>query len=533
MNTIRVTISLATAAALTVGLTACSPAGEDATEAPRRLVLADRDTKDNYHPASGYGQTGVSPVYDGLLRPAPSNGSDVLPVLEPALAAESPTHNAAASEWTVKLRPGVTFHDGSSLDAEDVKATYAAATDTTRGSKIVARYDIIKQVEVVDAATVKFHLAYPTLGFASRLTLAIAPSELVSQGTVAEGPLSSTPVGTGPYRMVENKADRVVYEANKTYWNGEPEVGELVVITSSDDTARGNLVATGEIDGAALPPALAQTFAGRDAVTVHSVPTMDWKGISLPDDPDLADARVRRAMNLAVDRDAVVAGPLKGHGRPLDNLVNKVYGPAWDPNLTFPHDVAAAEKLLDEAGWVKGADGMRAKNGQKFSVTLMYAGSDSLRRDLAIDFAAQMKRIGLDFPTKAGTWDEITPALPTVAAVLGGGSSPWDIDLLVYGEYHTRTASSTDYNNPGNHGSARMDEALEAARHEVHPAKRNAAYREVQKRYLDDPSYVFLACPDHTYVERPNTWKKGELILEPHVHGSTWGPWWNLRSWTQ
>lgn len=292
MNTIRVTIALATAAALTVGLTACSPAGEDATEAPRRLVLADRDTKDNYHPASGYGQTGVSPVYDGLLRPAPSNGSDVLPVLEPALAAESPTHNAAASEWTVKLRPGVTFHDGSSLDAEDVKATYAAATDTTRGSKIVARYDIIKQVEVVDAATVKFHLAYPTLGFASRLTLAIAPSELVSQGTVAEGPLSSTPVGTGPYRMVENKADRVVYEANKTYWNGEPEVGELVVITSSDDTARGNLVATGEIDGAALPPALAQTFAGRDAVTVHSVPTMDWKGISLPDDPDLADARV-------------------------------------------------------------------------------------------------------------------------------------------------------------------------------------------------------------------------------------------------
>lgn len=118
-------------------VTACGDPGQSEasgdSEHPTRLVLADRKAGDGFHPATGYGQTGVSPVYDGLLRPVP-NGPEKVPNFVPALAAEMPTSNADATEWTVKLREGVKFTDGSDFDAEDVKASYAIARDLESGS---------------------------------------------------------------------------------------------------------------------------------------------------------------------------------------------------------------------------------------------------------------------------------------------------------------------------------------------------------------------------------------------------------------
>ena len=197
------------------------------------------------------------------------------------------------------------------------------------------------------------------------------------------------------------------------------------------------------------------------------------------------------------------------------------------------HASATAARMLDEAGWKVGSDGIRVKNGQRFSVPLMYAADDSLRRDLAVEFSAQMKKLGLEFPLEPGTYDKMTPQLPNKACVLGGGSSPYDPDLLIYGELHSRTKDSTPYNNPGNYGGATMDALLEAARREMDPGKRNAAYRAVMAEYVKNPNFVYLAAVNHNYVSRPNAWKKGGFVLEPHVHGATWGPWWNLAAWAK
>lgn len=128
---------------------------------PTRLVLADRKAGDGFHPATGYAQTGVSPIYDGLLRPEPSS-SDKVPNFVPALAAEMPKHNADSTKWTVKLKEGVKFSDGSDFDAEDVKASYDVAKDISAGSEVVSRYDIIDEVQVQDPHTVVFKLRSPT-----------------------------------------------------------------------------------------------------------------------------------------------------------------------------------------------------------------------------------------------------------------------------------------------------------------------------------------------------------------------------------
>lgn len=127
---------------------------------PTRLILADRQAGDGFHPATGYGQTGVSPVYDGLLRPEPSS-QDKVPNFVPALAAEMPKRNADSTEWTVKLKEGVKFSDGSDFDANDVKASYEVARDISAGSEVVSRYEIIDDVQIKDPHTVVFKLNSP------------------------------------------------------------------------------------------------------------------------------------------------------------------------------------------------------------------------------------------------------------------------------------------------------------------------------------------------------------------------------------
>lgn len=524
-------LAAVTVPALALAAAGCAPQeGRDA-DYPTRLTLADKDTADNFHPASGYGQTGISPVYDGLLRPDPARGPESIPDLVPALADGEPEPNADASEWTVRLREGVTFHDGTALDAEDVKATYDVARDAGAGSKVTFRYDLIDEVEVVDDRTVTFKLAYPYGGFKSRLTLAIAPSELVGEGTVVDGPLGENPVGTGAYRVSKRSADEVHYEANPDYWGGKPEVESFVITLAADDAARAQRVASGEIDGANVPPSVAASFEGRDEVEVISAPSADWRGISLPRHPFLEDPAVRRALNIAVDRQAMIDGPLGGHGRAISTALPEIYGDSHNPDAVFRHDTAEAERMLDEAGWRKGPDGVREKDGVRAEVPLYYAGADTLRRDLGIEFSAQMRRIGVSFPTTASTWDDITPRLGEAAAVLGGGSAPYDEDLMSYELLHTREAATSEYSNPGDYGSAELDDLLDRARRETDPAKRAGLYRDVQAMYMDNPSNIFVATIDHVYLQRPNKWDKGSLVLEPHIHGATWGPWWNIAEW--
>ena len=93
-------------------------------------------------------------------------------------------------------------------------------------------------------------------------------------------------------------------------------------------------------------------------------------------------------MNLAVDRQGMITSVLGGRGRPASTPVAGVYGAVYDPSAVFAHDPAAAEKMLDDAGWVKGADGVRVKAGRRAAFTVAYRPTDLVRRDLATAFAA-------------------------------------------------------------------------------------------------------------------------------------------------
>lgn len=521
-------------AALAALTTACSapaaPTAGDASSAPTSLVLASGQELGGYNPVRGYAELGVSPLYDGLMR-LHSEGDQRLPELRPALAAQEPQPDEQLTTWRVKVREGITFHDGTSLGPEDVVATYRTILDPASGSDIASSLDMVSTV-AADGDEIVFTLKYPYTDFPSRLLVGIAPSEALTAGKAEDSPLNTRPIGTGPYRLAELTPDRAVFEAVPSYWGGAAPVTRLTTVYLPDDNTRAQRMSAGEIDGTALPPLLAETFAGRDGVRLDAAYSADWRGISFPRDSAFAqEPAARLAMNLAVDRDAIVERVLGGHGRAAATPVAPVYGEAYDPEAVFPFDPGRAGQLLDEAGWGVGPDGVRAKGEQPARFTVAYNPSDTLRRDLATAFAADMKKIGVDVRLEGLDFAALASRMADYGILLGGGDKPYSLDTQVFGALHSPVPGSSQWDNPGGYSTPSLDAALEAGRRTSDHADRVQAYRSVQQKYLADPSHVFLVFLRHTYVSRSDSWQRGPLIVEPHAHGVDWGPWWNLQSW--
>lgn len=145
---------------------ALSGCGANAPEAAETdtVVLADSQPLGQFNPITGYGELGVSPLYDGLLRPLSTSDAQ-LPDLVPALAASPPKSSEDSTVWDVELRQDVQFSDGTALDADDVVATYEAVLDPASASGIAAAYSMIENVEAVDEHHVRFELTHPYAAF--------------------------------------------------------------------------------------------------------------------------------------------------------------------------------------------------------------------------------------------------------------------------------------------------------------------------------------------------------------------------------
>ncbi|MGB3356526.1 MAG: ABC transporter substrate-binding protein [Mycobacterium sp.] len=507
-------------------LAGCAAPSEDQDTA--QIVLAEGYELGGYNPVNGYSESGVSPLYDGLYRPSASDDTAV-PDLVPALAQDEP-QPAGPNRWRVPLRSAVMFSDGSTLDSADVVATYTAVRDPAVASEISTSVAPIVTITAdgPDAVTVEMNTAADPRPY---LLLGILPSEKVEPAPAADWAVNTEPVGTGPYRLESLRPDQAVLVARADYW-GEPAQVERIVYTyTPDDNARAQSMVSGAADGTTLPPRLIDSIGGGDISTV-SAESADWRGISLPaGNPFTADVRARLAMNLGVDREAMVRDVLVGYGRAASTPVAAVYGTAYNPDAEYPFDIDRAATLLDEAGWRTGPDGLREKAGARASFELLYNAQDTLRRDLAVAYAAAMKPLGIDVRPRGTSWDEIDTSFGESAVVLGGGSTPYSIDSQVYDTLHTRVPDSSPYSNPGNFTAPGLDELLERAAQSAPGPAKDELYRQIQASYAAAPSHVFLAFLDHTYGYRDLGWQQSAPIMEPHSHGVSWGPWWNVAAW--
>jgi peptide/nickel transport system substrate-binding protein len=504
---------------IALGASACTethtpPASGD--PAGTSLVIAVGEEPASLNPLAGYAENGAAKIFDGLLEHR-ANAS-----LRPALAAELPRVSSDGRAWTVRLRSGVTFSNGSEFDAADVVSTYKALLDPAYASPLRQRFAMLSGVRQVDSLNVRFELTRPYAPFPQLLVLGILPSEALAQAAPVTA--TSPPVGTGPYKLADwQRGQRMVLEANKTYYDGPPAITRVTVEFVADDDARAQRMRDGKVDCVALPPTLARMFDGANGLRVVAHSTADLQTVLLPaGNPVTADPAIRLALNYGVNRKALVDGLLAGKGTEVSTPMPELLAEFVEPTAHYAFDVTRALDLLAEAGWQPSQDGMRAKAGVPATFTLLYRGGDTLARDLAGAFAAAARGIGIQVNPEAADVTALA-ARAGKDAVLRGVGNAFDPDLSLYPLLHTGTSPS-GYSNPT------VDAALDTGRTATDPAQRATAYRKLQRAYLGAPGMVDLVAPQHIYVIREN-WNGYQPVVDGDTADLTWGAFWNLGKW--
>ncbi|GAA0988760.1 ABC transporter substrate-binding protein [Acrocarpospora macrocephala] len=509
-----------------LGLTACAaptvPQTSSKGSPGDTFVLGISSEPDTLNPVLGYAPDGGSLLFDGLV----SRNADLS--LKPSLAEKLP--EAGGKTVTFTLRNDVKFHDGTPLTSEDVVYTYQAVLDEKNNSSIRGDFAAIESVQAPDPATVVFHLKYPYAPILQRATLGIVPKRLLDGQSLESAAFNTHPVGSGPFSFVSwTPGDKIVLKANPSYWGGTPAIQQLVVAYATDDNVRATRMAAGEFDATVLPPKAAARFDGQPDLTVHQVPSADYRGVMFPfGTPVTGDLAIRKAVNLALDRSAMVDTILAGAGNPAFGPIAP--GTTWhNPAVagSAVPDQAQATQILDQAGWRTGDDGIRAKDGTRASFTLMYPSGDSLRKDLALAVASDVKKIGIDVRLAGLDWDAIEPRMGKDALVMGYGA-PFDPDYTNYELFHSAFAGQGFF-NPGNYKVPEVDALLEKGREESDPAARKQAYDAFQQRISDDAAWAYLVFLKHVYVVR-GQWTGIAPSVEPHEH-DTGGLFRNIAEW--
>ncbi|MGW4573610.1 ABC transporter substrate-binding protein [Streptomyces tendae] len=519
--------SAAAVVAFAAGATACSAPSDggkdDDAGAAESVVIGVASEPDTLSPLLGYGKDGNSKIFDGLL----ARDTDLK--LKPALATALPKVTDDGRTYTYTLRDGVKFSDGEPLTARDVVYTYRTVLDEKTNNTARSELDAVEGVRASGDDTVVFTLKYPYAPFAARTVLPIVPEHVAGKQDPNTGDFNTEPVGTGPYVLTDwSKGEKLAFKANPHYWGGKPAVKSFTMAIVPDDNVRATRLRSGDLDGAVLPPNLAATFQKDDGRRTYRARSYDFRAVTLPTSGKVTgDRAIRRALDAAVDRQAMVDKILDGAGRPAYGPL-PVDDPWYESGIERPHDLAGAKRILDEAGWKTGSGGIRAKDGRRASFTLYYPSGDKVRQDHALAYASDAKKAGIEVKVEGATWEVIEPRMKS-DAVLAGLGSVGDPDFGLYTLLHS-TLAGDGFNNMAHYDNPAVDEALDAGRRSQDPKVRAAAYDKIQQALVGDPGYTFLTHIDHLYV-LADRWEGLTTQLEPHEHGFASGPWWNIEDW--
>lgn len=270
----------------------------------------------------------------------------------PALAT-SWTPNDDASEWTIALREGVMFHDGTEMTGADVAYSIMRLTDPEVNSPLLASFEIVQDVEVVSDYEVVVKLDPPNVDLPEILTAYQAA--IMRDGgaeTVAEDG-----IGTGPFMLsnldIAGVTDLVSHD---DYWGGLPASESASIIAISDGEARVSAMLAGQIDWLGVTSDQVSLFEGDDELTIQAFPTGAWDAMVMrTDTAPFDDPRVRKAIRMVADRDEMVAQALGGNG--VVTCDHPVWsGDIYRADIDCSQDIEGAMALLADAGYPDGID---------------------------------------------------------------------------------------------------------------------------------------------------------------------------------
>jgi len=423
-------------------------------------------------------------LYDSLTR------WDAALHLQPGLASAWRALNDTTWEFT--LRPGVKFHDGAALAADDVKATLERNLQPGK-TVVTPGFATIEAVQAVSPTVVRIVTKKPDPLLPVRMAqmgAQILPARLTTDDGVKE--LARRPVGTGAYRLVEwIKDERLVMEANRDWWGWEgrvPAIDRVVWKPIPDDFPRLVALDKGEADIVTnVPPDRIKAIAEGRSTRIVSTPATRtvtfWMNAT---QPPLSDTRVRQAMHYGLDVPAIVRSLYAGMGKPFSGGLADTdfgYNAALKP---YPYDPARARRLLGESGYARGID-----------VTL-FAGSGTMVNDKhllevigdmwsKIGIRARIEMMEMGARQRMNN-DRTVP--PSGLMLINPQSTLLDADGSLWRLFHPSGFGGKYW--VGSQPGQRFHELMEQARYSLDPAKRKQLYAEATRIIHDEKPWLEL-----------------------------------------
>ena len=432
-------------------------------------------------------------IYDTLVRFKPGTFN-----LEPSLAT-SWTISPDGLMYTFKLRQNVRFQDGTPVDAAAIKFVYDRLLDPSHpyhntGPFPFATfyYGAIKETRVVDPFTVRFVLKQPFSPFLHNLTL--NTGRIVSPAAVKRWgkEFASHPVGPGPFSFVSwDKNVRIVLQRNAAYWDGAPKLNRLVFRPLVEEQTRVTELLSGGVDFIVdVPPDnIAQIKSdSRFQVYEQPGPHIWWVTLNTKKKP-FDDARVRQAVNYAINKEAICRDVLKGTCTPAAGPIPPAIAWAFSQQVKkYTYDPEKAKGLLREAGYPNG-----------FSATFWIPESGSgmqSPKTMAEAIQADLSAVGIKASIQTFEWGAYlnqygkglaSADMGAMSFMLDPGDPAPMLSLVIDGQ-----ASSPNGFNSGYYDNPKVNQLLRQATETVDQAKRGALYQQVAAVVADDAPWIFI-----------------------------------------
>ena len=400
------------------------------------------------------------------------------------------------------LRPGILWEDGVEMTAEDVEFTYRLMINPETPTAYAGDFLMVDTFTLTGKYSFEVTYRSPYARSLETWMGRILPKHILQHEDFRETRYSRAPVGSGPYKFKEWIAgSRVVLEANPRYFEGRPFIDQMVFSTIPDLTTMFLELKAGALDMMSLTPQQ-YTYQAKDpAVAGHYNQfrylsfAYTYLGYNL-ESPLFKDARVRRAIAHAIDKQAIISGALLGQG---EATIGPYVPGTWAYNTAiqdYAVDIPAAERLLAEAGWNKDAKGMlRNAKGLPFAFSIMTNQGNELRIKTAVIIQNQLQKLGMSVSIRTVEWATFFSQFVNKGfydAVILGWTTPLDPDL--YDVWHSSRFRPAGLNFM-KYANPKVDELIERGRQTFDRAERKKAYDEIQTLLHEDQPYCFLYVP--------------------------------------
>lgn len=483
--TLSLTVSLVLAVGCSSGTSSPAPAVDTTSQVPttggivRTTINSDPDHLDPHLSAAVDTDTMMNNVFEGLI------GFNATGEFIPRLASDY-TVSEDGLIYTFFLRPGVTFHNGQPLTADDVIYSYTRLSGLGEEPALSSKFATVTSIEKVDEQTVKFVLSSPTSSFLTACTEAVIPADYTDQQT--------KPIGTGPFMFTSyTPGQQLVLDRNPNYYD-ESRMAKIDTVAfqiMSDPSSILLGLKSGDLDIAQIDSINVQVL--ENDFDIISFPQNMVQVLALNNKvAPFDDVRVRQAISLAVDQDLIISGV-------VDNFGSKVYShgsPVLDfwyndfgGNDPYPYDTTKSKALLTEAGYPNG-----------FEATIKVPSNYPVHIDTAQVIADMLKQVGITLNIELIEWGQWLETVYTNAdyeatiIALAGKLDPHDTYIRYTNGYEK---NFYNYSNPA------YDELINKASSESDFAIRAALYKQAQALLSQDAAAVYIMDPHLILASKP------------------------------